>query len=524
MKNILKFIFPEMLVIVACCTIANANSFDDIQTMVNETKKLYKFPEKGEGYKDWNWSPLINKFRTIYDKLQNNKQITPEQKIQLWIQIPGCLNKDSNEEKDKLKNLFLSVVKSNTPIDNLNVLQKANDCLIGAQKLSYPEKNLLSDKLKADRKAKEEADRKAKEEADRKAKEEADRKAKEDADRKAKEEADKKAKEDADRKAKEDADRKAKEEADRKAKEEADRKAKEEADKKAKEEADRKAKEEADKKAKEEADRKAKEEADRKAKEDADRKAKEEADRKAKEEADRKAKEEADRKAKEEADRKAKEEADKKIKEEADRKAKEEADRKEIKDSAKRARLKNFKLNSNDNLKLSATNTASLSCKAAIENNSIPSPSIINLSNVNDFKSDGVNTVIEEISKNKFSSNVYLNFSNTAITSEDISKILQECKKQGKSVFLNLSYNKNIDDSFVNIIIDNISIIYSLNLENTLISNMLFEELTKKGSGNLESIKVSNTKITSDAIQKYEDATHGQVKVSYDKTPELQKN
>ena len=492
MKNILKFIFPEMLVIVACCTIANANSFDDIQTMVNETKKLYKFPEKGEGYKDWNWSPLINKFRTIYDKLQNNKQITPEQKIQLWIQIPGCLNKDSNEEKDKLKNLFLSVVKSNTPIDNLNVLQKANDCLIGAQKLSYPEKNLLSDKLKADRKAKEEADRKAKEEADRKAKEEADRKAKEDADRKAKEEADKKAKEDA--------------------------------DKKIKEEADRKAKEEADKKAKEEADRKAKEEADRKAKEDADRKAKEEADRKAKEEADRKAKEEADRKAKEEADRKAKEEADKKIKEEADRKAKEEADRKEIKDSAKRARLKNFKLNSNDNLKLSATNTASLSCKAAIENNSIPSPSIINLSNVNDFKSDGVNTVIEEISKNKFSSNVYLNFSNTAITSEDISKILQECKKQGKSVFLNLSYNKNIDDSFVNIIIDNISIIYSLNLENTLISNMLFEELTKKGSGNLESIKVSNTKITSDAIQKYEDATHGQVKVSYDKTPELQKN
>jgi len=133
-----------------------------------------------------------------------------------------------------------------------------------------------TDKIEADRIAKERAETRARLLAEQKAKQEADAKAKLVAEQKAQQEADAKAKLVAEQKAQQEADAKAKLVAEQKAQQEADAKAKLVAKQKAQQEADAKAKLVAEQKAQQEEDAKAKLVAEQKAQQEADALAKEE--------------------------------------------------------------------------------------------------------------------------------------------------------------------------------------------------------------------------------------------------------
>ncbi|WP_179312948.1 PorP/SprF family type IX secretion system membrane protein [Winogradskyella undariae] len=181
-----------------------------------------------------------------------------------------------------------------------------------------------TDKIEADRIAKERAETRARLLAEQKAKQEADAKAKLAAEQKAQQEADAKAKLVAEQKAQQEADAKAKLVAEQKAQQEADAQAKLVAEQKAQQEADAKAKLVAEQKAQQEADAKAKLVAEQKAQQEADAQAKLVAEQKAQQEADAKAKLVAEQKAQQEVDAQAKLVAEQKAQQEADALAKEE--------------------------------------------------------------------------------------------------------------------------------------------------------------------------------------------------------
>jgi len=121
-----------------------------VQSMVNYTRSLYNKPDKGEGYKTWwNWYPLTSKLNEIYAKLDDPKfPLTPEQRLELVLQIPGSLNGDDNWEKNKLKEYYTKTLSSSSPITKPDIMNKACDILIKVKKLSTSDKNALATKLR----------------------------------------------------------------------------------------------------------------------------------------------------------------------------------------------------------------------------------------------------------------------------------------------------------------------------------------------------------------------------------------
>ena len=211
-------------------------------------------------------------------------------------------------------------------------------------------------------------------------------------------------------------------------------------------------------------------------------------------------------------------------------KQKAEADAKlKAENDAKMAELEATKIEKHkkfNNLKKPST------CKEAVDGMSDLPSSIFDFSNTTDFTTNGLSAVLDKLTKSNstnakgtYSTNAYFNFSKTGIVASDIGRILDECQKQKKTVLLNLSFNKNIDDSVLNVLANNLKIIFELNLNNTNLTDAFVDEFIKLtneiGTHYLDSINLSDTKISEAAIQRLKTAMRDRVIVIYEKHPDI---
>ncbi len=134
---------------------------------------------------------------------------------------------------------------------------------------------------------------------------------------------------------------------------------------------------------------------------------------------------------------------------------------------------------------------------------------IIDFSNVTDFAQNGDAKMLEYyqklVSTKAFgtkSPNIYVNLSNTGVTSEFIQKWATQFKNDKKTVIWNLSDNKNLDDSVVDAL--DFSSIYSLNLSGTSITDAgiarISATLETNGIGKLVCIHLSGSKVTDTGV------------------------
>ena len=134
---------------------------------------------------------------------------------------------------------------------------------------------------------------------------------------------------------------------------------------------------------------------------------------------------------------------------------------------------------------------------------------VIDFSNVTDFAQNGdakMQEYYQQIVSTKAfgtkSPNLYVNLSNTGVSSDFIAKWAEQFKKDKKTVIWNLSENKTLDDNVIDAL--DFPSIYSLNLSGTSVTDTGIAKisaiLATSGIGNLVCIHLSGANVTDTGV------------------------
>lgn len=135
---------------------------------------------------------------------------------------------------------------------------------------------------------------------------------------------------------------------------------------------------------------------------------------------------------------------------------------------------------------------------------------VIDFSNVSDFAQNGDAKMKEYYDKIKStksfgskSPNLYVNLSNTGVSTEFVAKWAGEFSKDKKNVIWNLSGNKDLDDSVIDAI--DLPSTYSLNLSGTSVTDTGAAKIgtlvESAGLGNLVCVHLSGSKVTDTGVE-----------------------
>ena len=136
---------------------------------------------------------------------------------------------------------------------------------------------------------------------------------------------------------------------------------------------------------------------------------------------------------------------------------------------------------------------------------------ILDLTRASDFEQNGLSTIqsflstVKETSSfNTHSKNISIDLTETGVSAETVSLILEQAKNEEYNLILNLSFNKSIGDELLDFV-GSFQNIYSIFLRDTNISDVGISKicaiLDTAGIGNLHMIDISGTHVTQNGIK-----------------------